>query len=66
MLFEAHKSYMLDEQTAWGIIKDVTRHLKYWDSIAKECGISRKEIDDFSERIETGLTWKYGDGVLKI
>ena len=65
VLFEAHKSYMLDEQTAWGVIKDVTRHLKYWDSIAKECGISRKEIDDFSERIETGLTWKYGDGVLK-
>lgn len=64
-LYDAHKSYMLDEHTAWSIIKDITRSMKYWDSTARKCGISRKEIDVFSERIEVGLEWKYGTGGLK-
>lgn len=64
-LYDAHKSYMLDEHTAWSIIKDITRSMKYWDSTARKCGISHKEIDVFSERIEVGLEWKYGTGGLK-
>ena len=65
VLFEAHKSYLLDEDTAWGIIKDITRNMKYWESMARDCGINRKEIDVFSERINVGLQWKYGEGGLK-
>lgn len=65
ILYDAHKSYMLDEHTAWSIIKDITRSMKYWDSTARICGINRREMDNFSERIESGLEWRYGGGGLK-
>lgn len=62
-LFEAHKAYMLDERIAWGIIKDVTRIMKYWESTAIRCGINRKELAIFSERIEDGLKWSFSEGL---
>lgn len=47
VLYDAHESYMLDETTARGIIKDVTRNMKYWKSMALRCGLSRSELKIF-------------------
>lgn len=47
VLYDAHESYMLDETTARGIIKDVTRNMKYWESMALRCGLSRSELKIF-------------------
>lgn len=60
VLYDAHESYMLDETTARGIIKDVTRNMKYWESMALRCGLSRSDLKVFQERIEEGMEWKCG------
>lgn len=60
VLYDAHESYMLDETTARGIIKDVTRNMKYWESMALRCGLSRSDLKVFQERIEEGMKWKCG------
>ena len=54
-LYNAHSSYMLERSTARGIIENVTHGMKQWKAVANECGISRKEINDFAERIELCL-----------
>lgn len=63
VLYEAHQSYMLDEHTAWGIIKDVTRNMRYWEATALRSGLSRKELNEFAERIENGREWNFSDGL---
>lgn len=62
-LYKAHELYMLDETTARGIIMDVTRNMKYWEGMAQDAGLSRREIFYFSERFEKGLSFQYSSGL---
>ena len=52
--------YMLDETTARGIIKDVTRNMKYWENMAEDLGLPRREITHFTNRFEQGMEFQYG------
>lgn len=61
-LYNAHKLYMLDETTARGIIMDVTRNMKYWESMAEDIGLPRREITYFTDRFEQGMEFQYGAG----
>ena len=62
-LYKAHELYMLDEATARGIIMDVTRNMKYWEGMAQDAGLTRREISYFSERFEKGLSFQYSSGL---
>ena len=62
-LYNAHELYMLDETTARGIIMDVTRNMKYWESIAEDIGLPRREITYFTDRFEQGMEFQYGAGL---
>lgn len=62
-LYEAHELYMLDETTARGIIMDVTRNMKYWEGMAQDAGLSRREVSYFSERFEKGRSFQYYSGL---
>ena len=59
-LYNAHEFYMLDETTARGIIKDVTRNMKYWENMAEDIGLPRREITHFTNRFEQGMEFQYG------
>lgn len=61
-LYTAHELYMLDETTARGIIMDVTRNMKYWESMAEDIGLPRREITYFTARFEQGMEFQYGAG----
>ena len=61
-LYNAHELYMLDETTARGIIMDVTRNMKYWESMAEDIGLPRREITYFTDRFEQGMEFQYGAG----
>ena len=61
-LYNAHELYMLDETTARGIIMDVTRNMKYWESMAEDIGLPRREITYFTDRFEQGMECQYGAG----
>ena len=61
-LYNAHELYMLDETTARGIIMDVTRNMKYWESMAEDIGLPRREITYFKDRFEQGMEFQYGAG----
>lgn len=63
LLYKAYKLYKLDEKTAWGIIKDVTRNMKYWEATALQCGLDRMELGRYSKRIENGMKWDFSDGL---
>ena len=41
---------MLDAKTAKGIVSDVAREMKYWEKIARDCGLSRSEMKFFRNR----------------
>ena len=62
-LYNAHEFYMLDETTARGIIKDVTRNMKYWENMAENIGLPRREITHFTNRFEQGMEFQYGSGL---
>ena len=51
-LLGAHKSYMLSQQTAQRIIREVTQTIQYWESTAKLCGISKKEMNHYASRFK--------------
>lgn len=55
-LYKAHQLYRLDKDTAYGIIKEVTRNMKNWKSIASDCSISDGEMELFSQRFEVGMS----------
>lgn len=61
-LYNAHELYMLDETTARGIIMDVTRNMKYWESMAEDIGLPRREKTYFTDRFEQGMEFQYGAG----
>lgn len=62
-LYNAHELYMIDDITARGIIIDVTRNMKYWEGMAEDIGLSKKEIMHFTERFEKGMQFQYGNGL---
>jgi serine/threonine-protein kinase HipA len=62
-LYNAHELYMLDETTARGIIMDVTRNMKYWENMAENIGLPRREIKYFTERFEKGMDFQYSSGL---
>ena len=62
-LYNAHELYMLDETTARGIIMDVTRNMKYWESMAEDIGLPQREITYFTDRFEQGMEFQYGAGL---
>ncbi len=62
-LYESHESYMIDEKSAFNIIRDVTHSMKYWESTARKVGMSKSEMDLFRERFDSGIEWKYGSGL---
>ena len=64
-LYNAHEFYMLDETTARGIIKDVTRNMKYWENMAEDLGLPRREITHFTNRFEQGMEFQYGSGLCR-
>ena len=64
-LYNAHEFYMLDETTARGIIKDVTRNMKYWENMAEDIGLPRREITHFTNRFEQGMEFQYGAGLCR-
>ena len=64
-LYNAHEFYMLDETTARGIIKDVTRNMKYWENMAEDLGLPRREITHFTNRFEQGMGFQYGSGLCR-
>lgn len=64
-LYNAHEFYMLDETTARGIIKDVTRNMKYWKNMAEDIGLPRREITHFTNRFEQGMEFQYRSGLCR-
>lgn len=64
-LYNAHELYMLDDTTARGIIMDVTRNMKYWENMAENVGLPRREITHFTNRFEQGMEFQYGSGLCR-
>ena len=50
ILVDSSDEYMIDKKTARGIVSDVVREMKYWEKIARDCGLSRSEIKYFNNR----------------
>ena len=48
ILVDSSDEYMLDAKTARGIVSDVVREMKYWEKIARDCGLSRSEMKYFN------------------
>jgi hypothetical protein len=42
---------------------DVTRNMKYWESMAEDIGLPRREITYFTDRFEQGMEFQYGAGL---
>ena len=57
-LFKAHTIYMINEDIAYNIVKDVTLNMREWKSVARDCGLSDKEMETFTERFEEGFSWQ--------
>lgn len=56
ILIDSCDEYMLDAKTAKGIVSDVAREMKYWEKIARDCGLSRSEMKYFRDRFEEGMS----------
>ena len=52
ILVDSSDEYMLDAKTARGIVSDVVREMKYWEKIARDCGLSRSEMKYFRDRFD--------------
>ena len=52
ILVDSCEEYMLDAKTAKGIVSDVVREMKYWEKIARDCGLSRSEMNYFRDRFD--------------
>ena len=52
ILIDSCDEYMLDAKTAKGIVSDVVREMKYWEKIARDCGLSRSEMNYFRDRFD--------------
>ena len=50
ILIDSSDEYMIDKKTARGIVSDVVRKMKYWEKIARDCGLSRSEMNYFRNR----------------
>lgn len=63
ILLDSHESYMIDKKTAVSIVSDVVRSMKYWEKIAKQCGLSRSEMKYFSDRFSEGMKCSLGNSI---
>ena len=52
ILIDSSDEYMIDKKTARGIVSDVVRKMKYWEKIARDCGLSRSEMNYFRDRFD--------------
>lgn len=52
ILVDSSDEYMIDKKTARGIVSDVVREMKYWEKIARDCGLSRSEMNYFRDRFD--------------
>lgn len=50
---------MIDEDIAYHIIKDVTQNMREWKGVARDSGLSDKEMETFTERFEEGISWNH-------
>lgn len=55
-LFDAHQLYKIDKDTAYHIIKDVTRNMERWQETARDCGMTDQEMKVFSQRFKMGMS----------
>lgn len=62
ILLDSHESYMIDANTAREIVSDVVQKMKYWEKIARDCGLSRLEMKYFSDRFEEGIKYTITSG----
>ena len=63
ILLDSHECYMIDKSVAIGIVSDVVRSMKYWEKVAKQCGLSRAEMKYFSDRFAEGVKCSLGNGI---
>lgn len=63
VLLDAHEDYMLTSSEAYGIVNDVTRNIRYWESVAKKCGVSREDMAMINDRINYGLSTGLSTGL---
>lgn len=63
ILLDSHESYMIDKNIAIGIASDVVRSMKYWEKVARNCGLSRSEMKYFSDRFAEGVKCSLGNGI---
>ena len=52
ILIDSSDEYMIDKKTARGIVSDFFRKMKYWEKIARDCGLSRSEMNYFRDRFD--------------
>lgn len=52
ILIDSSDEYMLDNKTARGIVLDVVRSMKCWEKTARDCGLSRSEMNYFRDRFD--------------
>lgn len=52
ILVDSSDEYMIDKNTARGIVSDVVWEMKYWEKIARDCGLSRSEMNYFRDRFD--------------
>ena len=62
LLYKSHEEYLLSEVKARGIINDVVKTLKYWESLASGLKINRAEMAIIRDRFEICQQWKFGHG----
>ena len=63
ILLDSHESYMIDKNIAIGIVSDVVRSMKYWEKVARDCGLSRSEMKYFSDRFAEGVKCSLGNDI---
>ena len=56
-LFAAHDLYKIGEDTAYAIIMETVHNMKCWEALARDCGLSDKEMSLFSQRFEEGCSF---------
>ena len=65
ILVDSSDEYMIDKKTARGIVSDVVREMKYWEKIARDCGLSRSEMNYFRDRFEEGMSCSVASGLIR-
>lgn len=54
-LYRSCEDYFIEKKTAKEILQEISQSVSEWQSVAKECGIQRNEMQRFGARFEWGL-----------